>query len=173
VFGPTDGLVTDPMSPIGGQSMHSLDNHFPDPANKGLFIAKVQELLAKEAGNDFIFSQYALSGLIEGEDRPYPKEKTVTIVPMTGQSIVGGNTLFMAAAPNKYGELVPVPNKVTGAPIIIPISIANQEIQARAERLEEEEILANQASEAAIAKRMREMQAGELERPDFPSEDAS
>ena len=94
-------------------------------------------------------------------------------MPIKGQSIVGGNTLFMAAAPNKYGELVPVPNKVTGVPIIIPIGIANQEIQARAERLKEEEILANQASEAAIAKRMREMQAGELERPDFPVEDAS
>jgi len=66
-----------------------------------------------------------------------------------------------------------VPNNVNGAPIYIPLSIANQEIQARAESEKQKRILEGQASEEAKAKRLREMQAGELERPDFPTEDAS
>ena len=153
--------------------MHSLDNHFQDPAIKGIFIDKVARVIEDEAPDGFIFSPSALGGLIQNETGPYPAEKIVTLTPLAGQSAAGQNTLFMAVSQNEYGQLVPVPNNVNGAPIIIPLSIANQEIQARAESEKRKRMLEGQASEEAKAKRLREMQTGELERPDFPSEDAS
>ena len=173
IFAPTDGLVTDVMSPVGSRSMHSLDNSFPDPAIKRIFINKVARLIEDEAPDGFIFSPSALGGLIQNETGPYPAEKIVTLTPLAGQSAAGQNTLFMAVSQNEYGQLVPVPNNVNGAPIIVPLSIANQEIQARAESEKRKRMLEGQASEEAKAKRLREMQAGELERPDFPTEDAS
>lgn len=168
IFAPTTGLVTDPMSPIGGRSVHALSSIFPDQDNKDLFIAKVSKTIFDEAPG-YVFSPAASGGLLVGQTGPYKKTKIATLVPISGQGVAGTDVLFMASHTNEYGEIVPIQGK--NGLILIPASAVNVEIS---QRNTANQILANiegAATSQQIAKRMREMQTGRVEQMSIPAED--
>ena len=156
IFAPTDGLVVDRLSGFSGSSPYSLRAVFPDEEIRSLFVSKVQRVLDEQTDGQFVFS--AVAGKNPGKFGLEDKNMVV-LVPFPNLSLKPNDKnrlMYFPMYKNEANELVPIIGK--DGPLLIPLELANQEIQNLVTRREEEAIARGAASDKAKKRRRRQSQ---------------